>query len=155
MVLAVTLEPAMLQAFSSSAKTAAMALLAAAFILAVAVVPFEFIFFRSVKTRQLVKALALEFWVFALIVLILAGVVLDWYATPRGLLVLLGMFIIFLAATAWFFLLRYRMIASLHVQVTLTRERAKQDLELLLQAIKESAEEEQKKEGGQPEAKDD
>lgn len=154
---AVTLEPAMLQALNPAAKTAAMWMLVGAFVLVIAVVPFEFAFFRLVKTRLLVKALALELWVFILIVLILAGVVLDWYATPRGLLVLLGLFVIFLAATVWFLILRFRMIASLHVQVTMTRARAKKDIELLLQAIKESAEEEDTKgeDEREPEAKDD
>jgi len=155
-VLLLMLEPATMQTLSPAAKSAAMWMLVAAFVLVIAVVPFEFAFFRAVKSSQIVKALVLEFWVFVLIVLLLAGVILDWYATPRGMLVMLGLFVIFIAVTTWFLIVRFRLIAGLHVQVTLTRERARKDIELLLQAIRESAEKkEEEPEGSGGEAERD
>ena len=123
---------------SPAAKAVALVLLVAFFVVAIAVVPLEFSFYRSLQQRQpFGTAVALEIIISVDIVALLAGVVLDWYATPRGMILLLSLMIILLLLTMWFVYWRYRLISALYSRATL---KSQEELRRLLNDIAEARE---------------
>jgi hypothetical protein len=120
---------------SPTAKTAALVLLVAFFVVAIAVVPLEFSFYRSLQQQPFGTAVALEIIITVDIVLMLAGVVLDWYTTPRGMILLLSLMIILLALTVWFVYWRFRLITALYSRATL---KSQEELRKLLNDIAEA-----------------
>ncbi len=129
---------------SPSAKTVALGLLVAFFVVVIAVVPLEFGFYRTLKQQPLGTAVALEIIISVDIVLLLAGVILDWYTTPQGIILLLTLMILLLVLAVWFVYWRFRLIAALYSRATL---KSRRELERLLSDMaraKEQAELEQR-----------
>ncbi|MCD6283406.1 hypothetical protein J7J84_07415 [bacterium] len=120
---------------SPTAKTVALVLLVAFFIVAIAVVPLEFGFYRSLQDQPFGTAVALEIIISVDIVLMLAGVVLDWYMTPRGMILLLSLMVILLVLTIWFVYWRFRLITALYSRASL---RSQEELRRLLNDIAEA-----------------
>ncbi|OGK08261.1 MAG: hypothetical protein A2Y63_03225 [Candidatus Riflebacteria bacterium RBG_13_59_9] len=143
----------LLQMSGATAKIVALIMLVVFFVLAISVVPLEFRFYGEVRGRRLGTAIALGATIFIMVTVMLAGVLLDWYTTPRGLMVLLGLLPFFLILTLWFLYLRYQLIASLHVRAA---SRSREALELLLDRMKKAEQysreqgAEEKEEGREP-----
>lgn len=122
---------------SPAAKAVALVLLVAFFVVAIAVVPLEFSFYRSLQRQPFGTAVALEIIISVDIVALLAGVVLDWYATPRGMILLLSLMIVLLLLTVWFVYWRYRLISALYSRATL---KSQEELRRLLNDIAKARE---------------
>jgi len=120
---------------SPAAKAVALVLLVAFFVVAVAVVPLEFSFYRSLQQQPFGTAVALEIIISLDIVALLAGVVLDWYVTLRGMILLLSLMIVLLVLTAWFAYWRFRLISALYSRATL---RSQEELHRMLNDIAEA-----------------
>ena len=120
-----------------AAKAVALVLLVAFFVVAIAVVPLEFSFYRSLQQQPFGTAVALEMIISVDIVLMLAGVILDWYMTPRGMILLLSLMIVLLVLTVWFVYWRFRLISALFSRATL---RSQEDLRRLLNDIAKARE---------------
>ena len=110
-------------------------LLVAFFIVAVAVVPIEFSFYRSLQQQPFGTAVALEIIISLDIVLMLTGVIMDWYMTVRGMILLLTLMIVLLVLTVWFVYWRFRLITALYSRATL---KSQQELRKLLNDIAEA-----------------
>lgn len=126
---------ASLLATSPAAKAVALVLLVAFFIVAIAVVPLEFSFYRSLKEQPFGTAVALEIIISVDIVLMLAGVILDWYMTVRGMILLLTLMIVLLVLTVWFVYWRFRLITALYSRASL---KSQKELKKLLDDIAEA-----------------
>lgn len=120
---------------SPAAKAVALVLLVAFFVVAIAVVPLEFSFYRSLQQQPFGTAVALEIIISVDIVLMLAGVILDWYMTPRGMILLLSLMIVLLVLTVWFVYWRFRLITALYSRATL---KSRKELRKLLDDIAEA-----------------
>ena len=123
---------AALLATSPAAKAVALVLLVAFFVVAITVVPLEFSCYRSLQRQPFGTAVALEIIISVDIALMLAGVILDWYMTPRGMILLLALMITLLVLTVWFVYWRFRLISALYSRATL---RSQEDLRRLLNDI--------------------
>jgi hypothetical protein len=126
---------AALLATSPAAKAVALVLLVAFFIVAIAVVPLEFGFYRSLQEQPFGTAVALEVIISVDIVLMLTGVILDWYMTVRGMILLLILMIVLLVLTVWFVYWRFRLITALYSRATL---KSQKELRKLLDDIAEA-----------------
>jgi|GEM_PF-2224723 len=73
-------------ALPPAARAMALVFLVAFAIFTAAVVPLEYRFFQRVDRRALPWMLALDLFVFLLIVLALLGFILEWFSDVRGLL---------------------------------------------------------------------
>lgn len=135
---------------SPTAKTVALVLLVAFFVVAIAVVPLEFNFYRTIRQQPLGTAVALELVISLDIVLLLAGVILDWYVTVRGMILLLTLMILLLVLTVWFVYWRFRLIAALYSRAS---ARSRQELEKLLRDMARTQDE--ARQGREDEAKDE
>ena len=126
---------AALLATSPAAKAVALVLLVAFFVVAITVVPLEFGFYRSIEQQPFGTAVALEIIISVDIALMLAGVILDWYMTPRGMILLLTLMIVLLVLTVWFVYWRFRLISALFSRATL---RSQKELRQLLTDVAEA-----------------
>jgi hypothetical protein len=122
---------------SPTAKAVALGLLVAFFVVVIAVVPLEFGFYRTLKQQPLGTAVGLEIIISVDIVLLLAGVILDWYITPQGMILLLTLMILLVMLTVWFVYWRFRLIAALYSRASV---KSRRELERLLRDIAKAKE---------------
>ena len=125
-------------------RTVALILLVAFFLLAIAAVPFEFSFYSSLRGQNLGPSLFAEISVFAVIVALLAGAVLDWFSTPELIVLMLGLVLMLLLLVIWFLYWRTRLISALLYKVS---RAAKGDLEKLLAEMRKAEPSEPKDDG--------
>jgi len=123
-----------IQLTTATTRTIALVLLVALFVFALAVTPLEVRFYQEVRQR-IAPALTLEIITFVLAVAMLAGVILDWYASPLGLAMLVAQLMLFLVLTLVFLFHRYRLVAVLYTRAALG---SKRDLERLLARMAEA-----------------
>jgi hypothetical protein len=127
-------------------RAVALVILVAFFLLVIAAVPFEFNFYNAVKRQRLLPSIAAEISVFIIMTLLLAGVMLDWFFSIKGLWLLIVLLALLMTLLLYFLYWRMRLISSLFARAG---RMEKADLDKLFEALRMAAEE--KKRGGKDE----
>ncbi len=137
----------MLLALPQEGRAVALVILIAFFLLVIAAVPFEFNFYSAVKRQKLLPSIVAEISVFIIMTLLLAGVMLDWFFSIKGLWLLIVLLALLMTLLLYFLYWRMRLISSLFARAG---RMEKADLDKLFEALRIAAEE--KKRGGKDES---
>lgn len=132
----------------ANSRTIALFLLVAFFLVVIAAVPFEHKFYSSLRKQRILPSLAAEAVLFAVIVLLILGAMLDWFLSVRGIWLLGVLLALLIIALIYFLYWRMRLITSLYARA---RNSAQADMDKLLAELRKAAEEKQrdgKGEGG-------
>ncbi len=130
-----------LPAQSPEGRIVALVLLVVFFLLAIAAVPFEFSFYSSLRRQKLLPSILAEIAVFIIIVLLLAGVMLDWFLSLQGLWMLVVLLALLVTLLLYFLYWRMRLISSLFARAD---KLAKPDLDNLLEEMRKVDEKKQR-----------
>ncbi len=130
-----------LPAQSPEGRIVALVLLVVFFSLAIAAVPFEFSFYSSLRRQKLLPSILAEIAVFIIIVLLLAGVMLDWFLSLQGLWMLVVLLALLVTLLLYFLYWRMRLISSLFARAD---KLAKPDLDNLLEEMRKVDEKKQR-----------
>jgi small-conductance mechanosensitive channel len=116
-------------------RAVALILLIAFFLLVIAAVPFEFNFYSALKGHNLFSSILAEVLVFAVMVALLAGAVLDWFNSSERIGMMLALVLMLLLLMIWFLHWRTRLISALLYKAS---KAAKVDLERLLEEMRKA-----------------
>lgn len=127
-----------LLALPQEGRAVALVILVAFFLLVIAAVPFEFNFYNAVKRQKLLPSILAEISVFIIMTMLLAGVMLDWFFSIKGLWLLIVLLALLMTLLLYFLYWRMRLISSLFARAG---RMEKADLDELLEALRLAAEE--------------